>query len=200
MAPRLQVSDRPRIRQRQEFLPALFSALLLLSCLPTSDAIHHMKRAPVHWVNRRGDAKPLKVTNNCQQTIYPGIQTQAGDAPEKNGFKLSPGQSKSQTVSADWQGRVWARTNCSFNADGTSSASGTGPACLTGDCGGTVACFGTVRASRPPFLFSLNSQSIRARSRPLLLNLPCNPRAVNHSTIFLLWMGTTFLWASYSCC
>ena len=123
---------------------ALLLSLLALSNAPTGYAVHHMKRAPVHWVNRRDDGKPLRVTNNCEDDIYPGIQSQAGDGPESNGFHLAPGDSKSQTVSADWQGRVWARTNCSFNSDGTAAASGSGKACLTGDCGGTIACLGTV--------------------------------------------------------
>lgn len=119
-------------------------SLLLALLLPPTIAIHHMKLPPVHWVNKRDSTVPLKVTNLCNEDIYPGIQTQSGTGPDSSGFLLKPGTSNSQTVSADWNGRVWARTNCSFNAEGIASATGSGPACTTGDCGGTVACPSTV--------------------------------------------------------
>ncbi|KAI4236233.1 MAG: hypothetical protein LQ349_002660 [Xanthoria aureola] len=103
-----------------------------------------MERAPLAWVERRADNRPLVITNKCPDTIYPGIGTQAGTAPSTQGFRLNPGERRDLTVSADWQGRVWGRTNCSFNAAGTAPlSSGTGVACSTGDCGGTVNCRGT---------------------------------------------------------
>ena len=121
-----------------------FGLLLLLLLSPCADGIHHMERAPLPWVNRRADTRPLVVTNKCPDTIYPGIGTQAGTAPSTQGFRLNPGERRELTVSADWQGRVWGRTNCSFNAAGTAPlSSGTGVACSTGDCGGTVNCRGT---------------------------------------------------------
>ncbi|KAL9019789.1 MAG: hypothetical protein Q9185_002933 [Variospora sp. 1 TL-2023] len=103
-----------------------------------------MERGTLAWVTRRADDRPLVISNQCKETIYPGIGTQAGTGPATQGFQLTAGQSRSLTVSADWQGRVWGRTNCSFNAAGTGPASsGTGVACGTGDCGGTVSCRGT---------------------------------------------------------
>ena len=109
-----------------------------------------MKRAPLQYVSQRGESRPLSVLNQCKEVIYPAIATQAGIPPSTQGFKLSPGGSKSLTVGADWQGRVWGRTNCSFNSDGTGPSNngglnGGGVACGTGDCGGTVNCRGTVR-------------------------------------------------------
>ncbi|KAL2006475.1 hypothetical protein VTN00DRAFT_9143 [Thermoascus crustaceus] len=108
-----------------------------------------MKRAPVHWVSPRDDASRLfRVTNLCTSDIYPAILTQAGTGPQFSGFLLNPGRSTTFTVSANWQGRIWGRTNCSFNADGSAPAQaggidGSGKACLTGDCGGVVECKGT---------------------------------------------------------
>lgn len=103
-----------------------------------------MSRPPVHWVNKRDSNVPLRITNHCDQDIYPAIQTQAGAGPASTGFRLSSGSSNPQSVSADWQGRVWGRTNCSFNIQGTAPANNApGPACSTGDCGGTVACRGS---------------------------------------------------------
>jgi hypothetical protein len=86
-------------------------------------------------------SRPLIITNQCSDTIYPGILTQAGEGPADTGFKLDPGVSHTQSVSEAWEGRVWGRTNCSFNTDGTLPANNTpGKACLTGDCAGSVSC------------------------------------------------------------
>lgn len=64
----------------------------------------------------------------------------AFDLADHSRFELSPGSNKTQSVSSDWQGRVWGRTNCSFDAQGQS---GGGRACQTGDCGGVVQCQAT---------------------------------------------------------
>ena len=86
---------------------------------------------------------PLAVTNMCGDTIYPGIQSQAGSGPDSTGFKLEAGDSRWQWVSDDWQGRVWGRTNCSFGEDGRGDTRN-GPVCRSGDCGGFIECQGTV--------------------------------------------------------
>lgn len=107
-----------------------------------------MHSNPPFWVNKRNSEAPLRVTNRCEEEIYPGVQTQSGTGPLQSGFRLAPGDSVLQSVSADWQGRVWGRTNCSFNAQGTAPANNApGQACSTGDCGGAVDCQG---AGQPP--------------------------------------------------
>ncbi|KAK2628112.1 hypothetical protein QTJ16_002758 [Diplocarpon rosae] len=98
------------------------------------------------------DSVPLKVSNYCDQTIWPGIGTQAGTGAGTGGFELASGDVKELTVSGDWQGRVWGRTNCSFNELGTGASNlngnnGAGAACTTGDCGGVLSCVLTVRIS-----------------------------------------------------
>ncbi|CAA9960887.1 Thaumatin family protein [Pyrenophora teres f. maculata] len=98
------------------------------------------QKAPWKTNRRKLDITPLLVTNHCPDNIWPGISTQSGTGPGQNGFQLKPGETKNQTVSEDWQGRVWGRTNCSFNHDGTASASGQGKACLSGDCNGALNC------------------------------------------------------------
>ena len=100
-------------------------------------------------IGKRADGKPLRVTNQCEEVIHPAISTQAGSGPGTNGFALGSGDSRSLTVSADWQGRVWGRTNCSFNADGTGASNrggqdGSGRACGTGDCNGMLNCIVSV--------------------------------------------------------
>lgn len=119
----------------------LCAALLLCSELPLINGAHHMSQKAPRKLNRRKlDITPLLVTNNCPDDIWPGISTQSGNGPDTTGFKLSPGDTKNQTVSEDWQGRVWARTNCTFNSDGTGPASGSGKACYSGDCNGMLNC------------------------------------------------------------
>lgn len=105
------------------------------------------KPRPARWgpPEKRDGSIPLVISNNCDDTVWPGIGTQAGTGGGTGGFELSAGSSKSLTVSPDWQGRVWGRTNCSFNAAGTGASNlngnnGGGAACSTGDCGGVLDC------------------------------------------------------------
>lgn len=93
--------------------------------------------------------RPLTITNQCSEVIYPAIATQAGTGPRVQGFSLDQGETRELTVGADWQGRVWGRTNCSFNSlgSGPSNAGGNnggGSACATGDCNGVIDCVVTV--------------------------------------------------------
>lgn len=126
----------------------LCSALLLLDGLPLAGGLHHMAiKAPWKANRRKLDITPLLVTNHCPENIWPGISTQSGTGPGENGFQLEPGETRNQTVSEDWQGRVWGRTNCSFNDDGSASASGRGRACASGDCNGALNCQVGVRTT-----------------------------------------------------
>ncbi|KAB8437359.1 hypothetical protein FH972_025039 [Carpinus fangiana] len=104
-----------------------------------------MNHAPAAPFDRRQEATavPLVISNKCRETIYPGLLTQSGSGPGTGGFRLAAGSTRQFTVSEDWQGRVWGRSNCSFNAGGTAPASGIpGVACTSGDCGGIVNCRG----------------------------------------------------------
>ncbi|KAK3389130.1 thaumatin family-domain-containing protein [Sordaria brevicollis] len=88
---------------------------------------------------------PIVITNSCPDTIWPGIGTQHGIGPGLGGFELAPGETRPLFVSPDWQGRVWGRTNCSFNDEGTgpsnlNGVNGNGAACMTGDCFGRLDC------------------------------------------------------------
>jgi hypothetical protein len=119
----------------------LCTVLFLLSGLPLADGVHHMSRKAPRKIDRRKlDITPLLITNQCPENIWPGISTQSGTGPGQNGFLLEPGESRNQTVSEDWQGRVWGRTNCSFNDEGSASSSGRGRACTSGDCSGALNC------------------------------------------------------------
>jgi hypothetical protein len=116
-------------------------ALASLLDIPMSYAAHHMAhRAPLNLDRRKEPITPLLVTNYCPEVIWPGISTQSGIGPPEAGFRLAPFETKNQTVSEDWQGRVWGRTNCSFNEDGTAPKDGGPRACYTGDCNGVLKC------------------------------------------------------------
>lgn len=143
--------DRILAWHRQEKHNLQTSILFLLWVTTLSNlirpalAIHHLQLPPLHLVNRQNSELPLIVTSNCAETIYPAILTQSGSGPVQSGFRLDPGGSLAQNVSADWRGRVWGRTNCTFNPDGSLPASSQGGvACSSGDCGAFVECQGAV--------------------------------------------------------
>jgi hypothetical protein len=105
---------------------------------------------------KRAAQAPLIISNNCAETIWPGVGTQAGTGPGTGGFELASGSSNSLMVSADWQGRVWGRTNCSFAVGGKGPSNlngvngGGGAACGTGDCSGVLDCVNTVSFPATP--------------------------------------------------
>ncbi|KAH8886771.1 Osmotin, thaumatin-like protein [Thozetella sp. PMI_491] len=82
---------------------------------------------------------PIVINNNCPDVIWPGIGTQNGIGPGTGGFELGPGETSRLFVSYDWQGRIWGRTNCTFD-DNKNGVGGSGAACLTGDCFGVLDC------------------------------------------------------------
>ncbi|TID17778.1 Osmotin thaumatin-like protein [Venturia nashicola] len=105
-----------------------------------------MKRIPAPNLQRRQgqdpiNDTPLTIVNQCPEDIWPAIGTQHGNGPSTNGFKLASGEQNNLTVSSNWQGRVWGRTNCSFNDAGTGpAAGGVGRSCGSGDCNGALDC------------------------------------------------------------
>ena len=78
----------------------------------------------------------LTFVNNSGQTIWPAILGNVGEEiPNGGGWELDDGQGMTIVVPGTWQGRVWARTYCTFDESGQGS-------CETGDCGGVLACNG----------------------------------------------------------
>ncbi|OIT19783.1 PREDICTED: thaumatin-like protein 1b [Nicotiana attenuata] len=77
------------------------------------------------------------MVNKCQQTIWPGLLSNAGIAPlSTTGFVLQKGESKTINVPSSWGGRFWARTHCTEDSTGKFT-------CATGDCGsGKLECNG----------------------------------------------------------
>ncbi|KAI1764931.1 Osmotin, thaumatin-like protein [Hypoxylon sp. FL1150] len=126
----------------------LIATLLLSSLAPRVEAVvypsnHELYRFDYLGPNKqylgtsrpltkRENAIPLIITNNCGETLWPGIRSQHGDPPDLHGFELGPGETKRQTVGPTWQGRIWGRTNCTVSGDTAT--------CSTGDCFGKLDC------------------------------------------------------------
>lgn len=75
--------------------------------------------------------------NNCNASVWPGIQGGAGNtAPKDGGFHLGVGEETVFDVPFGWSGRIWGRQGCCFDEQGRGS-------CETGGCGGKLRCGGT---------------------------------------------------------
>jgi hypothetical protein len=155
-------SNAPTCARALPSTSRILATLLILGCLHTANAFHtnrmfsndHTLRPP-RWGPpiKRADMAPLKITNKCPNTIWPGIGTQAGTGPGMGGFELASGDSRDLMVSKDWQGRVWGRTNCSFSPTGdgpANVAANMGHACDSGDCLGVLNCVATA-STNPSF-------------------------------------------------
>ena len=121
--------------------PRFLVFLASLSCWGVTSATHslpshHMSRFKIQKRQHGNASTPLMMANWCPETIWPAIDSQGGTEPQNTGFELASGENRTEYVSSDWQGRVWGRTNCTFNGHGG------GRACTTGDCGGVEACKG----------------------------------------------------------
>ncbi|CAN6339080.1 unnamed protein product [Urochloa humidicola] len=102
--------------------PAVSSSILLLLFLSTAGS---------------ASAATFTITNNCSFTMWPAA------VPVGGGVQLNPGQTWTLDVPVGTSGRIWGRTGCSFNGNGSSS----GGHCDTGDCAGELSCRGS---GKPP--------------------------------------------------
>ncbi|KAI3697376.1 hypothetical protein L6452_30351 [Arctium lappa] len=74
--------------------------------------------------------------NNCNNTIWPGIQPGAGHPLiSDGGLQLKPHSSINLTAPHGWSGRFWGRDGCTFDDSGNGR-------CATGDCGNVLQCKG----------------------------------------------------------
>lgn len=157
-------SKRPSSKSRISVLLAITLLLAVTSVVAAAaspgDLLHRSPLLlPRVLTERKTQNIPLKITNKCTETIWPGLASQQGTGPGTGGFELESGSSKDLKVGDDWQGRVWGRTNCSFNDDGSgpsnkAGSNGGGQACKTGDCNGVLDCVVTVGQVSQFFRFS----------------------------------------------
>ncbi|GAA5886462.1 hypothetical protein JCM6882_001644 [Rhodosporidiobolus microsporus] len=89
--------------------------------------------------------RTFTVKNNCPWTLWPAIFTSAGTAPSQpRGWEASAGHSVSFSVAENWNGRIWARTQCTFRGQGLPDD------CVTGGCNGGIECATVGGTGRPP--------------------------------------------------
>ena len=129
--------------------------------------------------------RSITIINSCSTDIWPALLTTNNTGPYMNGFYLPSQKSVQLWVSFDWTGRIWARTNCSFN-----ESTNTGP-CFTGSCANVLNC--SVSGSPPttywpsspaacptwksPPTWSSRSRRIRARQPRLHEARATRPRS-----------------------
>ncbi|KAL6519437.1 hypothetical protein OROGR_018757 [Orobanche gracilis] len=86
--------------------------------------------------NGDGIGHQLIIVNNCNETIWPGIQPGAGhQTPKDGGFQLNKGQEIVFDVPEKWSGRMWGRQACLFDTAGKGH-------CAAGDCAVRLHCDG----------------------------------------------------------
>jgi Thaumatin family len=85
------------------------------------------------WFFSFSSGRIITITNNCGFDIWPGIFTSNNTGPGTGGFFLPSRTSLTLSVANDWSGRIWARTNCTFNQANVGS-------CATGSCGNALNC------------------------------------------------------------
>uniref|UniRef100_A0A0D9UW22 non-specific serine/threonine protein kinase n=1 Tax=Leersia perrieri TaxID=77586 RepID=A0A0D9UW22_9ORYZ len=108
---------------------------------------HHLLFLLLLIAANTNHAATLNITNLCSFTVWPAA------VPVGGGMRLDAGMSWALDVPAGTaSGIVWARTGCSFNANGNGS-------CQTGDCGGVLSC---MNKGNPPMTlaeFSFNQSN-----------------------------------------
>ncbi|XP_003574984.1 pathogenesis-related protein 5 [Brachypodium distachyon] len=116
-------------------------------------------------------ARVFTIINQCKTTVWPAATP--GDSFGGGGFALKPGQSAVFTAPPKWSGRIWGRTDCSFDA-----TSGTGK-CGTGACGDTLKCGASGDPPASLAEFTLASPDFYDVSLVDGFNLPITVRPVN---------------------
>ncbi|RUS33175.1 thaumatin family-domain-containing protein [Jimgerdemannia flammicorona] len=107
-----------------KFIVSIIGALALLSTSQVEASV--IKRATPHTIT---------VINKCSFTVWPGLYTSAGGSPSPSatGWQQASGSSYTLTVPAQWNGRIWGRTNCNFGNTALAN-------CDTGYCIGGQEC------------------------------------------------------------
>ena len=75
----------------------------------------------------------ITFVNLTAQTIWPAAEADPKQPLASTGWVLAPGASVSFAMPDHWNGRLWGRTGCSFDAAGSGH-------CVTGDCAGRFQC------------------------------------------------------------
>nr|XP_051222490.1 PR5-like receptor kinase isoform X2 [Lolium perenne] len=97
-----------------------------MAAVSTSSALHLLPPLLLLLITT-SEATTFYITNRCPYTIWPAA------VPIGGGMQLDPGKAWTLNTGETNSTRLWARTGCSFDGNGTGT-------CQTGDCGGLLAC------------------------------------------------------------
>ncbi|KAJ6591233.1 thaumatin-like protein [Mycena vulgaris] len=90
--------------------------------------------------------RTMTVYNACPFTIWPALFTSAGGRPaQATGWQAASFTPVTFSVPSNWNGRIWARRDCNFAANG-----GGANACLDGGCNGGLLCDPVTGTGVPP--------------------------------------------------
>ncbi|KAJ4965025.1 hypothetical protein NE237_016874 [Protea cynaroides] len=141
-------------------LPRLLSTVTLVVIMITSGTKY------------TDSARVFTITNNCEETIWPGITP--GENFGGGGFELKSRQSIVFTAPVGWSGRLWGRTGCNFDSNGQGT-------CQTGSCGNTLKCGAPGKPPASLAEFTLASPDFYDVSLVDGFNLPLKITPVNYS-------------------
>lgn len=119
-----------------------------------------------------GNNQTFTLVNYCKETIWPGITHSENFT--NGGLTLKPGQSAVYNAPAGWNGRIWARTGCDFDKNGSGK-------CQTGGCGTNINCTGPGSPPATIAEFTLGEPDYYDVSLVDGFNLPISVKAVNGS-------------------
>jgi predicted Ser/Thr protein kinase len=97
-----------------------------MAVVSTSSALHLLPPLLLLFI-ATSEATTFYITNRCPYTIWPAA------VPIGGGMQLDTGKAWTLNTGETNSTRLWARTGCSFDGNGTGT-------CQTGDCGGLLAC------------------------------------------------------------
>ncbi|GMI78408.1 Ubiquitin Fold Modifier 1, Osmotin 34-like [Hibiscus trionum] len=115
-------------------------------------------------------ARVFTIVNYCKETIWPGITP--GDNFNGGGLELKPGQSIVFQAPVGWSGRIWGRTGCKFDKNGSGS-------CQTADCGNTLKCKASGKTPASLAEFTLSTVDYYDVSLVDGFNLPISIKPIN---------------------
>ncbi|GAA5876282.1 hypothetical protein JCM1840_003605 [Sporobolomyces johnsonii] len=79
--------------------------------------------------------RTFTIKNNCNYALWPAVTNYGANSgyTGSRGWEAAAGNSTTITIPSPWNGRIWARRDCTFDSSGSGS-------CVTGNCDGGLEC------------------------------------------------------------
>jgi len=115
-------------------LNLLFLCMFQFSCSHPVDPVETVDLVEIISITEEVPQHKVSFQNKCKESIWIGSVGGTGHTSLGNGgWKMEAGSSSSMTVPQGWSGRIWPRTNCSFNDKGHCPTEGV-DCCSSGSC------------------------------------------------------------------